>query len=248
MPRASSKILVSIEARMTSSRFPGKVLMPVKGKPMLQWMIERVKEAKSIDGIIVATTVRETDQAIEDLCKKLGVFCFRGSEEDVLMRVLNAHQKFGSDVIVELTGDCPLVDPALIDRCVNYYKEHPEFDYVTNGIKHTYPMGMGVQVFGRKVLEEVERTSQDPLDREHVSRYIYQSGKFQCAYLSAEGEEKWPELEITLDTREDYALLCKIIENFPDHRFTVKDIVRFMRANPELLKVNAGVFRKGPND
>jgi len=126
------KIVASIEARMTSSRLPGKVLLPaIRGMSMIELMIDRVKQSKYIDEIVVATTTNDTDNPIIELCIKKGVKFYRGSEDDVLGRVLQAHKSLQSDIIVELTGDCPLVDPEIIDGIINEYLEN-NFDYVSN--------------------------------------------------------------------------------------------------------------------
>lgn len=238
------KINASIEARMTSTRLPGKVLMEIKRKPALELMIERVKKSKFIDSVIVATTVNKTDDVIIELCKRLGVKYYRGSEEDVLQRVLQAHKLFRSDIIVQLTGDCPLIDPSLIDECVKFYINN-DYDHVSNSVERSYPIGMDVQVFSTKVLEEVSKKTNDPPDREHVGKYIYTSGEYCIYILKAEGELFWPDLGITLDTIEDFQLIKIIFEHFEDNNFTILDIVKFLRQNEHLLDINRHIKRKG---
>ena len=165
------KIVATIEARMTSSRLPGKVLMPIMGKPMLAYLIERLKRSR-VDEIVVATTDRPTDDLIEQLATNLGVGCFRGSEEDVLGRVLLAAKSVGADVIVEITGDCPLIDPDIVDQVLDVYLSQ-QVDYASNTLKRTYPRGLDVQVFSTNLLDEVNILTSDPIDHENVSLYIY---------------------------------------------------------------------------
>jgi spore coat polysaccharide biosynthesis protein SpsF len=240
------KINASIEARMAASRLPGKVLMKIKGKPSLELMIERVKKSKLINEIIVATTTNKSDDAIVELCNQLNVKYYRGSEDDVLQRVLEAHQMFNSDIIVELTGDCPLIDPLLIDECVDFYMQYCDrYDYVSNCVEETYPLGMAVQIFPIGILEEVAKKTNDPLDREHVSKYIYMSGEYRIYTIKTKGDLFWPDLALTLDTKEDFELINIIYEHFNDNNFFLRDIVRFLQQRPQLLGLNKHVKRKG---
>src|SRR3989338_353435 len=168
----SGKIICTIECRMTSSRLPGKVLMDaIAGKSMLEIMIERVKREQHIQEIVLATTVNKTDDLIELLAKKINVSCFRGSEEDVLSRVLGAAKKFKGDIIVELTGDCPIIDPEIISQVIDCYI-HNDCDYASTGNPITYPEGMDIQVYSAKLLERADAEGKTPEDREHVSWYI----------------------------------------------------------------------------
>ena len=171
--------MASVEARMTSSRLPGKVLMEsLPGVSMLEYMINRVKKSNNIDDIIVATTINKEDDPIVELCKKLKVKFFRGSEDDVLLRVLNAHEHFKSDIIVELTGDCPLIDYELIDKIIDVYNNN-NYDYVSNSHVRSYPDGFDVQVFSTKLLGEVSLLTKDSYDRENVSSFIYRSERYK---------------------------------------------------------------------
>ncbi len=232
------KVVASIEARMTSSRLPGKVLMLADGKPLLQHMVERIRRAKLVDEIVVATTVNATDTPIVDLCKKLGVKVFQGSEEDVLQRVLDAQASVNSDVIVELTGDCPLIDPEVIDLVVQEYL-NSDADYVSNAHVRSYPDGYDVQAFGFNVLKEVNQKTQSKEDREHVSLYIYKSGEYSLKAVVAEEEIRWPELRVTLDNKGDYLLIKNIIEAAAAEgkEYNVREVVQYMKKNPKLLEL-----------
>jgi spore coat polysaccharide biosynthesis protein SpsF len=237
----AEKVWASIEARMTSSRLPGKVLMEaVKNVPMLEFMIERVQKASLIDGVIVATTINDSDDPIAALCHRLSVPCYRGSEEDVLLRVLEAHNSVGSSIIVELTGDCPLIDPAIIDKVVQVYFDN-NFDFVSNGHVRSYPDGLDVGIFSVDLLAEVEKKTNDPYDRENVSSYIYRSGQYSLESVIADKELFWPELRITLDDTGDYELIINIIRYFyalDSLDFTAYDIVHYLRTHPKLLRLN----------
>ena len=167
------KIVATIEARMESSRLPGKTLSPILGRPMLELLLERVRRARRVDEVVVATTDHAADQPIEALARLLGAGCFRGSSDYVLDRVLRAAQAHQADLIVELTGDCPLLDPEVIDQVIEVFLSG-EYDYVSNVLTRTYPRGLDTQVFPVRVLQEVASLTQDPADRENVSLYIYE--------------------------------------------------------------------------
>lgn len=235
------KIIASIEARMTSSRLPGKVLMEaIAGMSMLEFMIKRVQISEFIDDIIIATTINKTDDPIIELCKSLNVKYYRGSEEDVLGRVLNAHNAINSDIIVELTGDCPLIDFTIMDNIIKEYL-NGDFAYVSNSHVRSYPDGLDVQVFSTNLLKELSKKTHEAYDRENVSSYIYRSGEYSLKAVVAEKELYWPELRITLDDAGDYELIRNIINHFyrNDHiNFKALDIVRYIRANIGLLELN----------
>ena len=237
------RVNLSIEARMTSTRLPGKVLMPAAGVPLLEIQLKKVKQCRLVNNVLVATTTNSTDDPIVELCKRLDVPYFRGSEPDVLQRVVDAHKKFGTELIVELTGDNPLQDPALVDQCVRHFLDN-EFDYVSNsGPNRKYPDGMNVQVFPLKVLEEACRETSDPKFHEHVSMYIYRSGKYKLSYIGPESPELiWPELNFTVDTRPEYEFVKAVTEQFSDINFSLRDLIGIVRSKPELLYI----LRKQP--
>lgn len=240
----NQKIVASIEARMTSSRLPGKVLMEAtEGISMLEFMIERVRKAQLIDDLIVATTVNEADDPIVDICNRKGIKYFRGSEPDVLERVLGAHKSVSSDIIVELTGDCQLIDPKLIDQAIKLYLDN-EFDYVSNCHVRSFPVGLDVQVFSRDLLEEVSERTSDKEDREHVSLFIYKSGLYKLQEIIADGDLFWPDLRITLDDKGDYELLKVIIEYFyprMGYDFSAEQVIHFLKENQDLLLLTKDV-------
>ena len=161
MKNTSMNRIAIIEARMKSSRLPGKVLKPILGKPMLELLVERIKQARYVDHIVIATTGSASDDPIEDLAKRLNVGCFRGSEEDVLDRVLSAARKYKADVIVEITGDCPLVEAEKIDQMLRSY-QYMNYDFMANRLDGSYPPGLGLRIFRRQTLERVDSSNKGP--------------------------------------------------------------------------------------
>lgn len=242
----SAKTQAIIEARMTSSRLPGKVMLPICGKPELELLVERLRQSRLLDGVVIATTTNATDDVLEALAARLGVGCFRGSEEDVLDRVLKAAQATGTEVIVEVTGDCPLVDPDILDGLVALYRRG-EHDYVSNTLRRTYPRGLDVQVFSTATLADVARRTDDPVDHEHVSLYIYEHPELYRLHNQDSGlPERWWDLRLTLDTEEDYTLIRRVFEALypgqPD--FRMGDILALLERHPEWLDVNRHIQQK----
>lgn len=242
------KICATIEARMTSSRLPGKVLMEFCDKPNLQHIIERLKRSKYLDEVVVATTINKEDDPIIELCERIGCKYYRGSEEDVLLRVLDAAKSVNSDIIVEITGDCPAIDWRHIDKLLEKFFTG-KYDYASNAIKRTFPRGFDIDIFPVAVLDEVNIITKSPVDHEHVSLYIYtHPEKYKLFNWEADEEMKHPEFEITLDTKEDYEFIKVIYENlYPlKNDFSGEDVVKFLIANQHLLKNLEQTHRKNP--
>jgi spore coat polysaccharide biosynthesis protein SpsF len=239
------RVVCTIEARMTSSRLPGKVLLPVLGRPLLELMIERLRRATRVDDIVIATTEDPSSDPIEALARGLGVGCFRGSEDDVLGRVLGAARAAGADLIVETTADCPLIDPAVVDRVIEAFQAGGA-DYCSNLLPRTYPHGFEVQVFPTAVLADVDRRTQDPADREHVSLYIYEvPGRFRLRNVESERPEG-AGLRLTVDTEDDYAVVRAVFEALyaGDPAFGLDAVLDLVAERPELLALNAHVEQK----
>ena len=242
----NGRVVCTIEARMTSSRLPGKVLLPAAGRPLLELMVERLRRARWIDEIVIATTDDPSSEPLRQLAQRLSIGCFRGSEADVLARVLGAAQAYDADVIVELTGDCPLIDPELVDRCIERFAQG-DVDYVANDLEPTYPLGMSVQVFPAAVLAEVDELTQDPADREHVSLYIYEHPeRYRLGNVASDHPER-ADLRLTVDTREDYELVRTIFEDLGARGPGVRagsDRSTCFAARPELRTVNQYVQQR----
>ena len=240
------KIVATIEARMTSSRLPGKVMLPALGRPMLAHLTSRLKAAPSIDEIVLATTVNAADDVLVDFAKKDGIKVFRGSEEDVMARVIGAAESAQADVVVEITGDCPIIDPDLVEQTIRVFKHHQAV-YCANSFFSSYPDGMDTQVITLEALKKSFAMTDDPLDREHVSRHIVNNPQlFPHAYLVAPPSLHWPGLGLTLDEPADYELIRTLIENLGKDNplFGCGDVIRFLRANPQVLAINDMVKRK----
>jgi len=235
------KITASIEARMTSSRLPGKVMMPSINKiSMLEFMINRIRMATLVDEIIVATTTNPDDDIICNLCENLEIKFYRGSENDVLARVLHAHNFVKSDIIVELTGDCPLIDPEIINCSIEEYFKN-NVDYASNSHIRSYPDGFDVQVFSRNLLEEVSMLTNDKYDRENVSSYIYRCGHYKIHDIISGPDLFWPDLRVTLDDHGDLLLITEVINHlYPKlgFKFSALDVVNFIKRNKHLLELN----------
>jgi len=244
------KIVATIEARMTSSRLPGKVLLPAAGKPMLHHLISRLRKVPLIQEIVLATTTNVTDDVLVDFAEKEGIACFRGSEKDVMSRVIGAAESVKADVVVEITGDCPIIDPEVIEQTIQIFL-HNSCDYASNVVVRSYPIGMDTQVFRLDVLKRSFSMTNLSLDREHVTRHIRQNPElFRLIHLVSTQSLFWPELGLTLDEPKDYELLKRIIEYFDvrTDSFTCSEMIQLLRIqHPEWVKLNEDVQRKGLN-
>ena len=240
------KIVATIEARMTSSRLPGKVLMPVLGQTMLEHLVARLRTVPSLDAIVLATTVNPADEPLAAFAQAHGLACFRGSEDDVMQRVIDAADTVGADVVVEITGDCPIIDPQIIEQAIRMFNAH-DAAYVGNAQVRSYPDGMDVQVFRLDTLKKSAAMTTDPLDHEHVTLHIRRHPElFPHVHLVAPPELHWPTLGLTLDEPADYELLKRIMAHFEAKPlFSCPDAVTLLRANPHWLAINQRVQRKG---
>jgi len=249
------KTVASIEARMDSSRLPGKVLMEIGGKSVLQILVERLSKSKYIDEIIIASTINPLDEKIHELGKKLNVYVHRGSENDVLGRVVGAVEAVGGDIIVEITGDCPLMDPDIVDYVVEeYLNKYPDYDYVTNigyvrNSVREIPIGMDVRVFTYKDLKHISEITIHPEDREHVSLYFFRDGKDKYKLLNVEIPSKWKREynpRLALDTAEDFEVIKKIYGGLIREKrdFNLEDILNFLDQNKDILEINSEVVQK----
>lgn len=245
--KKNGKIVATIEARMTSSRLPGKVLLEANKKTMLEHLIERLRAVKSVDEIALATTINGADDPLIDLALRKGVKYFRGSEEDVMDRVIKTAESAGADIVVEITGDCPIIDPLVIEQAVQMFL-HNDCDYVSNGHIRTYPDGMDTQVFRLETLKRSYPMTTTDLEREHVTLHIrYHPDLFRHLHLIAPPDLYWPGLGLTLDEKDDYLLLKKIIEHFGNGNpmFSCREVISLLRENPHWIDLNKHVRRKG---
>ncbi|MFJ7970430.1 cytidylyltransferase domain-containing protein [Psychrobacillus sp. NPDC096389] len=239
-------VLAIIQARMGSTRLPGKILKQVNGKALLAYQLERVRQSKCIDRIVIATTIHQQDEQIVKFCEQHGVNYYRGSENDVLARYYQAAEQFDGDIIVRLTSDCPIIDPVIIDETIIYYKEHAsEFDYVSNTIERTYPRGLDTEVFSKKALKKSYEKAILEKDREHVTAYMYSNPQiFRIGNISNTqdlGSHRW-----TVDTMEDFQLLEFILTNlYSEYQlFYMRDVIELLEKHPDWVQINAHVEQK----
>ena len=244
------EVTATIQARMGSTRLPGKVLMDISGKPMLLIQIERIRRSRLVDKIVVGTSTSPLDDEILEFCNKNEVECFRGSEDDVLGRISSLLETFNVDVHVECFGDSPLVDPQLIDEFIGYYlKFRNEADYFSSALETTYPPGLEVSVYPAKVLIEVNSMvrKEDPL-REHAGYNITRFPKrFRLKSLTAPPWFNEPELYLEVDTQEDINLLRYIINYFlkqGKEHFGLSEILSILKVDPNIQQANMKVERR----
>lgn len=239
------KVGVIIQARMGSTRLPGKIMKEVMGKPLLEYQIERVKRAKTIDEIIIATTTKKADNQIAEFCEQLSIPCYRGSEEDVLARYYEAATKYKVDIIVRITSDCPVIDPEVIDRVVDKYQDG-NYDYVSNTIERTFPRGMDTEVFSYATLKQMYNEANQSIEREHVTPYLYLNpDRFKIGNYSNEDNHGF--LRLTVDTQEDFLLIEDIFINLysKNPKFKLKDLVYYLvELHPEKQNINCSIEQK----
>ena len=236
-----------VATRMTSTRLPGKVLMDLAGEPALIRLIERLRRSKYIQDIIIATTTNPQDDVVVSTAEKAGVKFYRGSEEDVLQRTVKAAEEFDTEYIVQVTSDCPLIDAETVDAVIERMMNHPYLDYVGNHLVRTYPLGFSVEIFRTKLLSAIEKATQDPADREHVSLYIYERPEtYKLSNVEAPVFLRHPEYRLTLDTKEDYFVINNIYENLYNLNptFDLYEIVKYLQRNPQIAQVNKNIVQK----
>ena len=235
------KRVLILQARMTSTRLPGKVLMDVAGRPMLAQQLRRLTRCRNIDEIVVATTVNSTDDVVAEVARAEGARCFRGSEHDVLQRYVGAAEDADADVIVRVTADCPLIDPAETDRVVESLVAAPDgCDYASNVVRRTYPKGLDTEAMFMDTLRRVHRLAQSTVNREHVTSYIVENPD-RFLIKSVEDFENNSNLRWTVDWPEDLELVRRIydlVELNAAYR-PYRNVLASVRANPELMALNA---------
>lgn len=238
------KVVAVVQARMGSSRLPGKVMKTICNKPVLELMLERLSKSKLIDEIVVATTLLKNDDIIYDWAKKSGYSVFRGSKLDCLDRHYQVGKKFHADFIAKITPDCPFIDPIIVDKVIGYFLENSDkYDYVSNAHPPSYPDGLDLEIMHLSVLETAWKNSVDSIEREHTTTYIWKRPDiFKIGNVVMPGggnlfmKERW-----TLDFPEDFEFTKQVYENLYQNGkiFLMDEILKFLDKRPEIMKINS---------
>lgn len=238
------RVVAIIQARMGSTRLPGKVLEQIGGQTMLACVVRRAGRASLITELIVATTEAAADQAIADECRRLGVPVFCGAELDVLDRYYRAASASQADIVVRITSDCPFIDPQLVDQVVAEFQRHNGPDYVSNTLPpRTFPRGLDVEAMSFAALERAWLEDGSPEWREHVTPYIYRNPeKFRLCAVT--GETDYSDLRLTVDTKEDMALARGIYSYFGHDGFSWREIIDALDRHPQWLEINRHIVQK----
>jgi len=237
------RIVAVIQARMGSTRLPGKVLLPLGGRPLLERLLARVARAAQIDDLVVATTTAEADDPIRRLAADLGVACISGHPTDLIDRHLEAADRLASDVIVKIPSDCPLIDPEVIDEVVGHYRRHRGlYDYVSNLHPATWPDGNDVEVLPRHVLGEAWLEASRGYEREHTTPFVWdRPERYRLGNGTMPGGVDLScSHRLTIDYEEDYRLIAAVFDALDGGRaFSCADIVEFLDAHPEIGGLNS---------
>ncbi len=235
-------ILALLQARMSSTRLPGKVLLPICGKPMIMLQVERIRRARHIDRLIVATSSQTDDAPLAEACQAADVECFRGDLDDVLDRFRQAARPLAPDHVVRLTGDCPLTDAAVIDAVIDFHLAG-RHDYTSNALEPTWPDGLDVEIFRHELLETAWQRASLPSEREHVTPYMYNGGRYRIAHCR--NDKDLSALRWTVDEPEDLAFVTAVFERLYENNpaFAMADVLALLQRFPELGRINAHIGR-----
>ena len=241
-----AEVAAIVQARMRSTRLPGKVMALISNKPMLQHIVERLQASCEVGTIIIATTTLEEDDVLDRFARQTGFPCYRGEEQDVLARYYGAAVKFNVEVIVRICSDDPLIDPRIIDRVVQRHLGSSA-DYTSTGVSRMFPLGLDVEVFDYQALARAYREARQEYEREHVTPYIYMHPEiFELQSVEAAGKLRRPDLRLTVDTEEDLKLIREIFSYL--HRdgevFDSEHVIDLLDENPNLVAINAHVKQK----
>lgn len=238
-----SRVGIITQARTTSSRLPGKILLNVGGKSILQHHLDRLKWARL--PVYVATTLNDADGAVVSQAAALGVPTYRGSEQDVLSRFAGAAEEFGLDVVVRVTSDCPLIDGALVRSGVDAFMERDEIDlYLSNTLERTYPRGFDFEVFSADLLREANLVATRGAEREHVTPYMYWGPRTRAKVVQFTRAGDSSAFRLTLDTAADLAVLTSLIEQHGADSLKVEEIIALLRGEPALAAINSHIPQK----
>ncbi len=229
-------ITAIIQARLSSTRLPKKILYKIDDKNILQHLFSQLSYSTQIENKIIATTNEKIDNKIEEIAESLNIPCFRGNSLNVLDRYYNCAKLFNLDTIVRISGDAPLIDPAIVDRTIEYYKKN-DFDYVSNFFKRTFPIGTEIEIFSFKTLETCWKNAQKSYEKEHVTPFIYEHPElFNIGFI--EHHKNLSHLHWTVDRIEDFNFVELILQKIKERPVLMNDILNLLKLEPDLLKIN----------
>jgi len=232
-----------VQARMGSSRLPGKVLREVLGFPLILLNLKRLEKSREIDKLILATSDKASDNPLYEIVKGEGFEVFRGDEDNVLKRYRDCVLEHGGDIVVRVTGDCPLIDPDIVDNVISHYKMY-DYDYVRLDVPDTFVRGFDAEVFSREALLKAFDLAEEYRYKEHVTAYMYHHPElFNIGAVRGEGLFK-KNYRLCVDTIEDFTLVKKIYEHFRDIYVPARDVVKFLDNNPDIAAINSEVVQK----
>ncbi len=240
------KRVAIVQARMGSTRLPGKVLKQLADRPVLLHVVSRLRACPRLDEIVVATTGHPRDDVIAELCRRQGIACFRGRETDVLDRYYRAAAAAAAAVVVRITADCPLLDPYLVARMLDRFAAaQPQVAYLSNTLKRTFPRGLDVEIFTFAALERAWREAESPAEREHVTPYIYRHPEI-FPLLNYENDVDLSAHRWTLDTPEDWQLLTAVYRQLyrPGRPPGTEEVLALLERQPQLAALNREVRQK----
>ena len=239
------RVVAIVQARMGSTRLPGKVMLDLAGEPLLVRVVNRTRRAQAVREVVVATTLQPVDDDILSLCDQKGWHCFRGSEDDVLDRYYHAAIAYRADVIVRITSDCPLIEPEIVDRVMQVFSEgQPGIDYACNVLPtRTFPRGLDTEIISFEALERAWNEDLNPRSREHVTPYIYQNDHLFRLH-GIVNEVDYSRMRWTVDTPEDLEFVRCIYDHFGHDCFSWQEVLAVLKDKPEWLEINRHVQQK----
>ncbi len=238
----SKKIVAIIQARIGSTRLPGKVLREIMGRPMLSFMLERLSFCDLIDEIVIATTTSERDKPIVEFCLKNNISYYRGSENDVLDRFYNTAVESGANIILRLTADCPLIDPRIIDKIISQFTKNSNLDYMNTA--PTYPEGVDAEIFTFFALEKAWNNAKLNTEREHVTAHIWSNPK-EFNFTSLQYSRDLSKYRFTVDEPEDFEVVKSIFVALYKEKgiFHLENIIDYLDSHPDVFKLNQNIKR-----
>lgn len=242
--RQNLKVAAIVQARLGSTRLPGKIFKELSGKPMLWHVVNRLSHSKLIDEIIVATTILPEDDRVQEFCEMNNILFYRGSPEDVLSRYYETAKKFEIDIIIRITSDCPVIDPFVVDTLAEFFLEE-KVDYVSNNIIRTFPRGLDSEIFSFYSLAKAYNEASQQYEREHVTSYIYNHPDL-FTFKNFSNKTDYSFHRWTVDTQEDFLLIENIYNALYNEKklFLFKDILELFEKNPDLIRINQNIQQK----